>query len=60
MINTSARRDDCGSIDISFYKKRAERLRREAILDMAHTIRELILAWLHQRRAGVARRVLRP
>src|SRR5262249_50101470 len=39
------RRSADGSIDIAFYKQRAQRLRREATLRLCHSIREVIRAW---------------
>jgi hypothetical protein len=39
------RRSADGSIDIAFYKQRAQRLRREAALRACRLIRELIRAW---------------
>ena len=39
------RRGPDGSIDIAFYKERAQRLRQEATLRLCHSIRELTRAW---------------
>jgi hypothetical protein len=35
-MNVDVQRDNCGSIDIGFYKQRAAQLRREAILELAN------------------------
>ena len=43
-MNIDLRRDNCCSTDIGFYTQRAAQLRREAILEFAHTVRELVLA----------------
>jgi SAM-dependent methyltransferase len=45
-IDIDVRRDDCGSIDIAFYKRRAQCLRRQAILELTRSIRGLLFAWL--------------
>jgi hypothetical protein len=50
VLPTAADTDDIrrradGSIDIAFYKKRAQRLRRDAILRLCRSIRELTRAW---------------
>ena len=39
------RRRADGSIDIAFYKERAQRLRRDATLRLCRSIRELMRAW---------------
>jgi hypothetical protein len=39
------RRNADGSIDIAFYKERAQRLRREANLELCRSIREFSRAW---------------
>jgi hypothetical protein len=56
-MNVDVQRDNCGSIDIGFYKQRAAQLRREAILELANTISRLVLApipaWFCRRRAGM-------
>ena len=39
------RRNADGSIDIAFYKERAQRLRREATLKLYRSIREFTRAW---------------
>jgi len=59
MIQIDLRRDRGGSIDIPFYRERAARLRREAILDLVATISELVLAWFGERRASASRRAVR-
>ena len=43
-MNIDVRRDNWGSIDIVFYKQRAAQIRREAILELANTIRKRVLA----------------
>ena len=50
VLPTAADTDDVrlrpgGSIDIAFYKERAQRLRREATLRLCLSIRELTRAW---------------
>jgi hypothetical protein len=42
---SEVRRRADGSIDIAFYKGRAQRLRREAILKLCRAIREVTRAW---------------
>jgi hypothetical protein len=50
------RRDARGVIDISFYKARAERLRREAAIEFPGTVGRHVRAWLHSlRRIAAAR-----
>ena len=39
------RRNADGSIDIAFYKERAQRLRREANLELCRSFREFSRAW---------------
>ena len=43
-MNIDVRRDRCGSIDIGFYKQQAAQLRRQAILELANSIRKRVLA----------------
>jgi hypothetical protein len=42
---SEVRRNADGSIDIAFYKERAQRLRREATLKLCRSIREFTRAW---------------
>jgi hypothetical protein len=42
---SEVRRNADGSIDIAFYKERAQRLRREANLELCRSIREFSRAW---------------
>jgi hypothetical protein len=54
------RRDERGSIDIAFYKRRGERLRRQAILELTGSIRERLFGWLRRRRPASRRGLVRP
>ena len=45
-----------GSIDIAFYKKRAQRLRREATLKLSRSIREFTRAWFWKVRKSTSKR----
>jgi hypothetical protein len=45
------RRNADGSIDIAFYKERAQRLRREAALRLGRSIREFTRAWFRSVRS---------
>jgi len=49
------RRDERGFIDIPFYKRRGERLRRRAIVKLTDSIRELLFGWLRRRRPASRR-----
>ena len=42
---SEVRRNADGSIDIAFYKARAQRLRREAALELCQSIREFSRGW---------------
>ena len=44
-----------GSIDIAFYKKRAQRLRREATLKLCRSIREFTRAWFRKVRKSTSK-----
>jgi hypothetical protein len=42
---SEVRRNADGSIDMAFYKERAQRLRREATLELCRSIREFSRGW---------------
>jgi len=54
------RRDERGFIDIAFYKRRAECLRRQAILELTDSMRERLFGWLRRRRPASRRGLARP
>jgi uncharacterized membrane protein YgaE (UPF0421/DUF939 family) len=54
------RRDERGFIDIAFYKRRAERLRRQAIIELTASVRELLSGWLRRRRPAAQDRLVKP
>lgn len=55
-----ARRDERGVVDIAFYKRRAERLRRQAIIELTASARELLYGWLRRRRPAARHRLVKP
>jgi hypothetical protein len=59
-VDIYVRREQSNAIDTGFSKKRAERMRREAIRDFTDTMRELIFAWLRIRRAGLSQTRVQP
>ncbi len=54
------RRDERGVIDIAFYKRRAERLRQQAMIELTESVRELLYGWLRRRRPAAPRRLVKP
>jgi len=54
------RRDERGFIDIAFYKRRAERLRRQAIIELTTSVRELLSGWLRRRHPAAQDRLVKP
>jgi hypothetical protein len=50
------RRDEYGAIDVTFYKIRGQRLRQEAMVQLARSIRKFSLAWLRGWRKSGSRR----
>jgi len=55
-VKSEVRRNDDGSIDIAFYKMRAQRIAREARIELAHSIFASALARLR----GLPKSILRP
>jgi hypothetical protein len=53
---SEVRRNAEGSIDIAFYKERAQRLRREATLRLCRSIREFTRAWFWNVRKSASER----
>jgi hypothetical protein len=45
VLEQELRRNADGSIDIAFYKARAQRLRREATIELCRSIREFSRGW---------------
>lgn len=52
---SEVRRSADGSIDIAFYKERAQRLRREATLKLCRSIREVTRAWFRNVRKSTSK-----
>lgn len=59
-IEINVRRDDCGSIDMNFYRMHAKRLRREAMSEVGRSIGKSTLAWIRGWRRSGSARLLRP
>jgi hypothetical protein len=51
---SEVRRRADGSIDLAFYKERAQRLRREATLKLCRSIREFTRAWFRNVRESTS------
>ena len=58
--DNDVRRDERRSIDFDFYKRRGERLRREAIHKLTGSTRKLLFGWLRQFRSTLRRGLVRP
>jgi hypothetical protein len=59
-IEYEVRRNDDGSIDITFYKVRAQRLHQEAKIEFWRSIRELSRAWLWGLQRSISGRPVTP
>ncbi len=54
--DSQVRRNADGSVDIAFYKERAQRLRREAALRLCRSIRKFTRDWFRNVRKSVSER----
>ena len=54
--DNDVRRDERGFIDVAFYKRRGERLRRQVILKLTRSIRELLFRLVTPGSRGLASR----